>query len=120
SANRRLISPSGVELDSRGFGGALDGLRLPETGDYLLLVGGSENRVAESRFVYNIFTNKAGSPQSVNTASPGADLVPSALSVTGAVGGPVQAGAPVTVQWRTTNGGTAAAAAFTERLIVRN
>ncbi|MFN4170881.1 MAG: CARDB domain-containing protein, partial [Pseudorhodobacter sp.] len=120
SANRRLFSPSGQALDSLGFGSAIDGLRLPETGDYLLVVGGTAGRVAESRFVYNIFANRGAVPQNLNVAPAGADLVPSMLSVTGEGGAAVQAGAPVTVQWRTQNDGIVAAAAFTERLIVRN
>ena len=120
SAVTWLLSPSGVQLNFGNLGNSIDGLRLPESGEYILLVGGPERRVAESRFVYNIFTNSDRAPQSINPASPGADLVPSALAVTGAGGAPVQAGAPVIVEWRTQNDGTADAAAFTERLIVRN
>ncbi|HHX88190.1 MAG TPA: LEPR-XLL domain-containing protein, partial [Paracoccus sp.] len=120
SANRRLISPSGTVLSTTTAGSDINGLRLAESGTYLLLVGGTESRVAESRLVYNLFTNQSSRPVSLLPEVVGADLVPSGLSVTRAGGEPVQAGEPVTVQWQTENIGNLNAGAFTERLIVRN
>lgn len=118
----RIFSPLGALVAQGSTANDLSGQVLGLDGDYLITVEGQASRTDPAAYAFNLFLHPSG-PRAgatpVQGSTPAPDLVVRDMAATAA--GPVRAGQPVQLQWRTVNAGDVAAPGnFIERVVLRN